>query len=325
MNPAIPQLDALSRRLPMTRTGDAGVARRCLDRVFARHALEVPGDSLDFAHQLLNLGETSISLLRYGSEAEVVAPPLDFYLLQITLSGRVGLRAEGFETVLEAGSAFIMNPNTAYRKLWDREAQQILLKIPRSRLAARVGVASSQAVEFAPDRLLAECFATPVHRLLDRLDDCFSDGSGHCKPSAAIRAGENDLLDVVLAALPHRLIETRETAADHAVPYYIWRAERHLRASPGVTVTTATLARLSGVSKRTLQEGFQRFRGRTPSQVSRDLRLDRARAVLLKDARENVTAVALECGFSHLGRFAQSYAERFGETPSQTLRRRSPS
>lgn len=324
MNPAIPQLDALSRRLPMTRTGDARVARRCLDRVFARHALEVHGESLDFAHQLLNLGETSISLLRYGSEAEVVAPPLDFYLLQITLSGRVGLRAEGFETVLEAGSAFIMNPNTAYRKLWDREAQQILLKIPRSRLAARVGVAPGQVVEFAPDRLLAERFATPVHRLLDRLDDCSSDGNGHCKPSAAIRAGENDLLDVVLAALSHRLIAAKDTGS-HAVPYYIWRAERHLRASPGVAVTTTALARLSGVSKRTLQEGFQRFRGRTPSQVSRDLRLDRARAALLEEARENVTAVALECGFSHLGRFAQSYAERFGETPSQTLRRRSSS
>lgn len=85
---------------------------------------------------------------------------------------------------------------------------------------------------------------------------------------------------------------------------------------------TPTLARLAGVSVRTLQEGFQRFRGRTPSQISRDLRLDRARTALLDGDGDNVTAVALDSGFSHLGRFAQSYAERFGETPSQTIRRR---
>ncbi|MDH7799363.1 MULTISPECIES: AraC family transcriptional regulator [unclassified Beijerinckia] len=322
MNPVIPELDALSRRLPMTRTGDARVARRCLDRVFARHALEVRGSSLDFAHQLLSLGESSISLLRYGSEAEVVAPALDFYLLQMTLSGRVGLRAQGFETVLEAGSAFIMNPNIAYRKLWDREAQQILLKIPRGRLAGRVAATLAETVEFAPETLSATTFFEPVHQLLDRLGDCTSDGSGHCRPTAAIRASENELLDLVLAALPHRLVAGRETAAGHAVPYYIWRAERHLRASPNAMVKTATLARLAGVSARTLQEGFQRFRGRTPSQIARDLRLDRARSVLLNGVGENVTAIALDCGFSHLGRFAQSYAERFGETPSQTIRRR---
>ena len=322
MSPAIPPLDALSRRLPMTRTTDAGVARRCLDRVFARHALDVRGSSLDFAHQLLSLGETSVSLLRYGSEAEIVAPRLDFHLLQITLSGRVGLRADGFETVLEAGSAFVMNPNTAYRKLWDREAQQILFKIPRSRLAGRVAARSSEMVEFAPETLSAETFIKPVQGLLERLDDGACDGGGHCRPTAAIRASENDLLDLVLASLPHRRIADRETAACHAVPHYIWRVEHHLRASSGAAVKTATLARLAGVSARTLQEGFQRFRGRTPGQICRDLRLDRARSALLEDADVNVTAIALDCGFSHLGRFAQNYADRFGETPSQSIRRR---
>lgn len=320
MSPAILPLDALSRSLPMTRTGDARIARRCLDRVFARHGLQVHGQNLDFAHQLLNLGESSISLLRYGSDAEVAAPPLDFYLLQLTLSGRVGLRADGFETVLEAGSAFIMNPKRAYRKLWDREAQQILLKIPRSRLMARIGAsAPGEAVEFAPDTLSAGIFAEPVRQLLDRLGSCASEGE--CRSTAAIRVGENDVLDAVLTALPHRLIVGRDSAGP-AVPYYIWRAERHLRASLGLAVKTPTSARLAGVSVRTLQEGFQRFRGRTPSQISRDLRLDRARTALLDGEGDNVTAVALDCGFSHLGRFAQSYAERFGETPSQTIRRR---
>jgi len=33
-----------------------------------------------------------------------------------------------------------------------------------------------------------------------------------------------------------------------------------------------------------------------------------------------VTKVALDCGFSHLGRFAAQYRAQFGELPSQTAR-----
>jgi AraC-like DNA-binding protein len=34
-----------------------------------------------------------------------------------------------------------------------------------------------------------------------------------------------------------------------------------------------------------------------------------------------VTAVALRWGFGHLGQFAADYRARFGELPSETLRR----
>ena len=35
-----------------------------------------------------------------------------------------------------------------------------------------------------------------------------------------------------------------------------------------------------------------------------------------------VTCVAQECGFDHLGRFSVAYAKRYGETPSETLRKK---
>ena len=35
----------------------------------------------------------------------------------------------------------------------------------------------------------------------------------------------------------------------------------------------------------------------------------------------SVAMIAHACGFQHLGRFAQSYYEVYGEHPSQTLRR----
>jgi AraC-like DNA-binding protein len=335
VTPAIPPLDALNRNLPTTRTTDAAVARRCLGRVFARHRLDVAAGAIDFAHQQVGLGETSTSLVRYGAEVAIVAPPLDFYLLQVTLAGRIRLQGPGFDLALEADSVFVMNPGVGYRKSWDRDAQQLMLKIPRRRLEwlapslARTG--GAQAIAFAPTVLPAAPLAAPLRQLLDQLAGHGPSSSLRDRQSpATVRASENHIVRALLADMPYRIDTYRDSAGHCAVPHYVWRAERHMRANLHSAVTMSALADVAGVSKRTLQDGFQRFRGKTPSQVARDLRLDFAREALAREALarngfEKVTDVALEFGFTHLGRFAQSYAARFGESPSDTLRRsRSP-
>ena len=49
-------------------------------------------------------------------------------------------------------------------------------------------------------------------------------------------------------------------------------------------------------------------------------RLEGARRSLEEpDAETSVTKVAVACGFFHLGRFAEAYRSRYGETPSRTL------
>jgi AraC-like DNA-binding protein len=56
--------------------------------------------------------------------------------------------------------------------------------------------------------------------------------------------------------------------------------------------------------------------------VLRKKRLAQARADLAAAAPgTTVTSVALDCGFTHLGRFSLDYAKEFGEPPSETLRR----
>lgn len=50
--------------------------------------------------------------------------------------------------------------------------------------------------------------------------------------------------------------------------------------------------------------------------------MTRARGDLLRPAPgATVTNVAMDCGFSHLGRFSCDYCRHFGESPSETLRR----
>jgi transcriptional regulator GlxA family with amidase domain len=58
-------------------------------------------------------------------------------------------------------------------------------------------------------------------------------------------------------------------------------------------------------------------------QYARGRRLDDVRQKLLTSdpATTQVTSVAMDYGFWELGRFAQAYRGRFGERPSETLRR----
>jgi transcriptional regulator GlxA family with amidase domain len=82
------------------------------------------------------------------------------------------------------------------------------------------------------------------------------------------------------------------------------------------------LARAFGVSDRSLHRLVRRQFGVPPMALLRRARLARARAMLQTSGPGmTVTVVALDCGFSHLGRFSTEYARRFGERPSQTLRR----
>ena len=88
-------------------------------------------------------------------------------------------------------------------------------------------------------------------------------------------------------------------------------------------LNVADIAEAAGVGVRTLQNHFADDLGQTPMSYLRDARLDRVRAELAdlpNSAGVKVTDVALRWGFSHLGRFSAAYRDRFGESPSQTLR-----
>ena len=51
-------------------------------------------------------------------------------------------------------------------------------------------------------------------------------------------------------------------------------------------------------------------------------RLQNARKKLHKShPQASVSDIAMDCGFRHLGRFSQFYWKRFGERPSDTLRK----
>ena len=323
---AIPHLRDLDRLLPATRTTRPDIARAHLAAIFAEHDLRLTSGRVDFSHQQAALCDASIGILRYGAEVEVVAPALDFYVCQLTLDGEVAFRTGRFDRVLRPGTLFVMNPGISYRKRWSRDAQQLMIKIPRRRLEAHAMRGASGAalrpIVFSHEPVLLDDSRAAFVDLIAYVCRDLASPHGLSGRSELRRDMEDMLLSALLAT------QGRHSALDEIdhgtgeMPGYLRRAEHHLRTHLGRAIPLDELTAMAGVSERTLQQAFRRYRGQSPMEFSRDLRLDLARDAILTRPDTGVTAIALEFGFNHLGRFAQVYGARFGERPSETVKRR---
>jgi AraC-like DNA-binding protein len=142
-------------------------------------------------------------------------------------------------------------------------------------------------------------------------------------PNELLRAAYDEILLHGIVSLfgPVLGAGERATLLDSG-PIYVQRARELIRARVAEPIRIAEIARELGISPRHLQSGFRRHVGATPHQFLRDCRLDEAHRTLSAAAPgQTTTTIGYECGFGHLGDFAHDYRSRFGESPSDTLRR----
>lgn len=97
-------------------------------------------------------------------------------------------------------------------------------------------------------------------------------------------------------------------------------------ASPAVEVRRTEftdIAAAASVTTRSIQLAFQRHLETTPMAYLRRVRLDHAHRQLqaADPARDTVTAVARQWGFSSASRFAAHYRAAYGVPPSHALQR----
>ena len=122
---------------------------------------------------------------------------------------------------------------------------------------------------------------------------------------------------------PHSYSAALRRLDSPVAPRDVKRAIDYMQANLDAAITISEIIAVAGVPGRTLFKHFKDFKGISPMQYLRNARFDRVRrALLLGEPAEGITQIAMDAGFAHLGRFAVDYRRRFGESPSETLRRR---
>ena len=79
------------------------------------------------------------------------------------------------------------------------------------------------------------------------------------------------------------------------------------------------IAALVGVSRRQIERLFKRYVGEVPTKYYLDMRLRRARGLLLQTSM-SIMEVAVACGFQSPPHFSKCYRDLFGHTPSAERR-----
>lgn len=120
----------------------------------------------------------------------------------------------------------------------------------------------------------------------------------------------------LLTAIPHWPVGQDRPRTAAAARFA--RAEGFLLEHAVEQITVEDVADAAGLSVRGLQEAFRRHHGITPTTYLRRIRLLLAREGLESGDARSVGDIARESGFAHLGRFAGSYRDEFGELPRET-------
>ena len=218
------------------------------------------------------------------------------------------LYAEDAEILYRAGPEVTWFAVVLDRHSLQAAAQSLLghsLRFPHS------GVAN-----LVPDPYLLSCLEQTIKRSIRELGNDV--GTASRWRTSVLSA----CIEAIASADPRFSWEMSQRARYRAE--VIARADRFMRANLGGRFTSEQLCRWVGMSERSLQLHFKEALGMSPKQWLHRLALNQARRFLTKHAPESglVTSVALDCGFEHFGRFAKSYRELFGESPSQTVGRR---
>lgn len=309
-------------------------AHAAITRTIDQHDLRITGheELFDVEHFSARVGAISLNYLRYGADVDITAiGDADCVCMHFPLQRTSRVRCGDQQVIASPRAAAVTTPGLPLAMGWEAGSAQLILRIEigaiEADLRALLGAAAPKHFRVALGLDLAGANGVRWSAILQLLqaEIAQADADATAAGGAVRAAGIRDLVVTSLLHLhPNNAWERLRAQRSPAAAPYVRRAREFVEANLEQPITIASLADAAGVSARSLQLGFARELGCSPSAYVREQRLDRARRLLAELAPEEghtVTGVALQVGFSHLGRFSRDYRLRFGESPSSTLRR----
>ncbi|MFX4296636.1 MULTISPECIES: helix-turn-helix transcriptional regulator [Roseobacteraceae] len=268
-------------------------------------------------------------LFSTGHELEISVH--DSCALLLPINGRVGYRMTDLEVWASAGeSALLSRPCDRWSvvdPMNDEFCQCLIFQFPETlNLYSEVdGIYSNQVLNKIPYGIEME-FRDPYNFRLARYLQLVADElspSSPVSPSDRYLEGMEVLLEECLKDTIFRAGKAEEPQLSDLRDVKRARlAEALIHERFHEPLRVADMARELGMSVRSLQTAFSSVFQMSPRQMIAKVRLGYAYSRLSQPhSDDQVSTIALECGITHLSRFASEYFRRFGEYPKETLSR----
>ncbi len=260
------------------------------------------------------IGTSLLSVASSGHDIDLADD--SFLTIMLPTRGVTRVRMDRKERVIAEGGALALGPSERWTQV-----------DPRCNRDFRANVAKIDLKRVGPGKVFPDVTTDPVvpistaalegFRGLIRYQ--FADLTSPA-PTLVHQPASDLFAALVLEHLRHLLAsDGADSALDGSHDDIVRRAIEYMSACSSDPLTVPAIAEVVGVSTRRLQDAFRLTTGRTPWERLAEIRLENARTRLLAAAGPSVTVIAFDCGFSHLGRFAQAYRTTYGEAPSVTL------
>lgn len=266
---------------------------------------------------------------QYGSAVLVRASPArNDYWVQLPLRGHLEATVGRDRIDCNPDCAWIASPtrDDYYAMRSDAGSARLHLCLNKSavthELETLLDVPLGAPLEFAPAMDLTTGYgASLVRFILMVATDLDRAGSIYFAPATMIML-EQFIVTALLNSHPHNYSAALRRLERPIAPRDVKRAIDYMQGHLDAPIRLADIVRASGVPGRTLFKHFSDCRGSSPMRYLRNARLDKVRDTLRCAAPEtSVTEVAMQWGFTHMGRFSVEYRRRYGESPSETLSR----
>ena len=314
---------------PAFRSHDLDETRCYVADMFKQHHLELEG-----AHSRLNLsasradmGPLTLVHLQHGADVFIDPEILEhFYLMQIPLQGVAQCIVNDEAIEMKPGRVCLISPTQRVKMRLRQDCRYLIVKIDRlyveAQLADELDCCPRRPLEFQPDIALRGASVTGIMSLIGHLEGRAFEGDALYSRHDVQSNAASILVRSMLHGLQSNYSTQLSTANSATVrPRFIRQAEAYINANVSMSLSPAEIAKAASVSVRGLHRGFRDCFDMTPMEYVKSRKLLKIRELLNQpDGGHSITELALQFGFNHLGHFAASYKQRFGELPSKTVR-----
>lgn len=310
------------------RSTDLDESRDAVGKIFCDHKIEVTGAANELVTELYEAEfcRSSLAHTSYGTAVSINTGRVNsYYLVQVPWEGSIEVTNGKHCGSFKPGVASIISPAVPMQMRWSSGASFYTVKLSKhtmeSRLASLLGEDLQSPLIFDPvldfSSPQGKRWVSGVEFVRQQLT---LPNPGSLEQSMAQQL-EETLCLMALELLPHNYSDQSHRISSALAPKSVRRARQYILDNIQKDISLDDLAAETATSPSNLSKHFRNYQGQPPMQFIRAKKLDAVHQILKQSYGEvSVTEIALQYGFNHLGRFSHYYREKFGESPSTTLK-----
>ncbi|SUD31773.1 AraC family transcriptional regulator [Pseudomonas fluorescens] len=326
-----PQTGTLNHPITHIEFCDSQRAQSWMTTLFGPHSLNVHSpDRIHFRHTLRLLQAATVGYIEYGTDLTVsvdAQDTLQSYSVELPIQGHQRWESAHQSIVSDQHNGLILSSNIHQELHLSGDCKKIQIVIPRSLMRANLESLLHRPIQedlqFVPSMSSTLGTSAGWWRMARHFIDEACHADSYLEHQGLASEIESVLVKGLILAQPNNYSCALNKVLQANLPGFLQRAINFIHRHAKEEIKLNAIVASSGVSRLTLFKGFKKHIGVPPMFYIRRYRLGEIRKTIMRDrSNSQISRIAMDWGYTHLGRFASDYRKFFGECPSHTAKHR---